>query len=54
MLKVNTHKAFLNTEIIITNSGSKVNLIDLSTQKKYELTETIKIHLSAGHHRFFL
>lgn len=51
-LKVNTHKAYLNTEIVITNSGDKVNLVDLTTGESYGLGKRLKIHLSAGHHQF--
>lgn len=54
MLKINTHNAYLNTEIIITNaSGDIVNLVDLSTSDEYELKDTLKLHLSAGPHHFF-
>lgn len=51
-IKVNTHNAYLNTEIVITNSGDKVDLINLSTGDKYELNDSLKLHLPAGHHRF--
>lgn len=52
ILNINTHNAFLNTEIIITNSGDKVDLLDLSTGVKYELNNQLKLHLKAGHHHF--
>lgn len=52
IIKVNTHNAYLNTEIVITNSGDKVDLVNLSTGDKYELYATLKLHLPAGHHCF--
>ena len=52
IIKVNTHNAYLNTEIVITNSGDKVDIVNLSTGDKYELNDSLKLHLPAGHHRF--
>ncbi len=54
MLNINTHNAYLNTEVIITNPcGDIVNLVDLSTSDEYELKDTLRLHLSAGPHHFF-
>ena len=46
---VNTHKAYLNNEIIIKAEG-KITLVDIITGEKYEFRDELKTFLSAGKH----
>ena len=53
-IKVNTHHAYLNTEIVLSSELSHVDIIDEQTRLVYTLNgKPLAIKLAAGKHRLY-
>lgn len=49
-IRINTHHAYLNTDIVLSSSVSNVNIEDKQTGQTWLIVDKITIRLSAGHH----